>query len=471
MKFDSVKAIENYYSHFQNWSLESIYKHIKKEFPEVIINTNKGAAGQVLEGLVGNSPNSNPNPDIGYLGLELKALPIRKVGNAYQPKERSKIKSINYNQIIEEEWVNSNLKNKLDKVLFLIYEHPIGKSYKDWKEFKFKYTLLYELESESPSVVQEDWEGIKYKVKSDKADELSEGDSTILGASTSGSGKPVKYGNNKSAKPRSYSLKHSYLKNFYDRKVKRKKYYSLEISKDLKTEDYLIEKINHHLEGKTLDSIGEEYDVTFSKSSKSSFRFLINQLLGFSSNQNILDIDLKGIEIKTVPVNSNYNLWEAMSFPKFSLVDLLDEEWDGEIDSVFRNLISKTFIFIPVIKEKIKVKAGTKPKFKHWKTWKIGRSVVWKASNEEMSIIKKEWEFVKRQIETGIEVKSKKHGEGYRQENNLLKSSQSQIIHVRPHAKDSNDIDIPFFEYTEEKIRISWQSFWLNKKFIAAKLK
>ena len=51
MKFDSVKAIENYYSHFQNWSLESIYKHIKKEFPEVIINTNKGAAGQVLEGL------------------------------------------------------------------------------------------------------------------------------------------------------------------------------------------------------------------------------------------------------------------------------------------------------------------------------------------------------------------------------------------------------------------------------------
>jgi hypothetical protein len=29
--------------------------------------------------------------------------------------------------------------------------------------------------------------------------------------------------------------------------------------------------------------------------------------------------------------------------------------------------------------------------------------------------------------------------------NNLLKSSDTKIIHIRPHAKDSKDIDKPYF--------------------------
>ena len=52
---------------------------------------------------------------------------------------------------------------------------------------------------------------------------------------------------------------------------------------------------------------------------------------------------------------------------------------------------------------------------------------------------------------------------GTRQENNLLKSSDTEIIHIRPHAKNSKDIDKPYFEFS--KTRISWQSFWLNKSF------
>ena len=79
-------------------------------------------------------------------------------------------------------------------------------------------------------------------------------------------------------------------------------------------------------------------------------------------------------------------------------------------------------------------------------------------------MIKKEWEKMKSIVKGGVKVTNVKYGKKTRQENNLLKSSCTKIIHVRPHAKDSNDIDIPYFNYSNTKI--SWQSFWFNKSFI-----
>ena len=154
-----------------------------------------------------------------------------------------------------------------------------------------------------------------------------------------------------------------------------------------------------------------------------------------------------------------------MSFPKFSLIDLIEEEWIGENEADFKNIINQGFIFIPVIKEKEKyiVNGESKYRYKTWKTWEIGKSVFWKANESELSIINKEWEKAKDIVKNGVKVNEVKHGKGTRQENNLLKSSDTEIIHIRPHAKNSKDIDKPYFEFS--KIRISWQSFWLNKSF------
>ena len=80
---------------------------------------------------------------------------------------------------------------------------------------------MFELKNENENIVKEDWERIKYKVRYEMANQLSEADNRILGASTSGTGKLVSYGNNKKAKQRSYSLKHNYLKVFYNQKKKK----------------------------------------------------------------------------------------------------------------------------------------------------------------------------------------------------------------------------------------------------------
>ena len=463
--FNNIKELESFYKKFENQSLEKINNFILEKYPEITISTNKGVAGQTLEALIGNAPNSDPNPDVKNINVELKVLPLRKISNKIQPKERSKIKSINYNKIVVEIWSSSNVKEKLNKILFLLYEHPTGKTYKDWKGFVFKGTLLYELKNENESIVKEDWEDIRYKVQSGKASELSEGDSRILGACTSGSGKLINYLNNKKAKQRSYSLKHSYLKVFYNQNKAKEKYDTLNLKSNISPEIHVLSELNRRLNGVNLKDIVDKYNVNFSNKAKSAFSLLINRILNIDDNKKILELEEKGISIKTIPVNLDNNPWESMSFPKFSLVDLIEEEWDGENEADFKSMISQGFIFIPVIKEKEKyiVNGESKYRYKTWETWEIGKAVFWKANELELSIIKKEWERARDVVNNGVKVNEVKYGKGTRQENNLLKSSDTEIIHIRPHAKNSKDIDKPYFEFS--KTRISWQSFWLNKSF------
>ena len=463
--FDSLGELEDFYKKFENKSLESITYFIKSNYPEIILTTNKGIAGQVLEAIIGNAPNSDPNPDVKNINVELKVLPLRKISNKIQPKERSKLKSINYNKIIDEKWETSEVKKKIEKILFLLYEQPTGKTYKDWKEFIFKGTLFYELKNERENIVKDDWEGIQYKVKSETANQLSEGDSKILGASTSGTGKLVKYGNNKEAKQRSYSLKHSYLKVFYNQNKKKTEYSSLNLEEKITPQDYVLNALNKEFKNQKLIDIVKKYRVNFSKDAKSGFSLLINRMLKIDDKKRILELEENGITIKTIPISKDNKPWEAMSFPKFSLVDLIEEQWNGEHEAFFKNIINKGFIFIPIIKEKEKyfVDGKSKYRFKNWKTWEIGKSVYWHPNKLELSAIKKEWEKAKDIVLNGVEVNYIKYGKGTRQVNNLLKSSDTEIIHIRPHAKNSKDIDKPYFEFS--KINISWQSFWLNKSF------
>jgi DNA mismatch repair protein MutH len=467
--FNNVKDLESFYKKFENKTLKNLSEYVSHNYPKISISTNKGIAGQILEAIIGNAPNSNPNADVIGINVELKVLPLRKIGNQIQPKERSKIKSINYNKIVNEEWQTSDVRNKMEKILFLLYEHPSGKTYKDWEEFLFKGTLLYEVKNEKENIVQEDWEQIKFKVQSEIAHNISEGDSKILGACTSGTGKDIVYGNNKkTAKQRSYSLKHNYLKVFYEENKEGQKFSSLNLGVKVEPQDFVLNEFNKVLKGNNLKLLVDKFNVKFSPKAKSSFSLLINRILKVDDKKKIRELEENGIVIKTIPVSEQNKPWEAMSFHKFSLVDLIEEEWESdENEADFKNIISQGFIFIPIIKEKEKYteKGETKYRYKDWTTWKIGESVYWKANPNELLKIEQEWELAKRIIKKGVQVTNVKHGSGFRQENNLLKSSVTKIIHMRPHANDSKDIDKPYFEFTNHKIEISWQSFWLNKKF------
>jgi DNA mismatch repair endonuclease MutH len=480
-KFSSVKELQSFYNKFVNKTLGEVYDYILVYYPDILLKDNKGIAGHVLEGIIGNKPNSNPNPDVESIGVELKAMPVRRIGSKIQPKERSKIKSINYNKIVLESWSDSELKLKIDKILFLIYEHPTGKTYLDWREFYFKGTLLFELFRNNEYVIKNDWEKIKSKVLINKADSLSESDGEILGACTSGTSKLIKYGNDSLAKQRSYSFKHSYVKLYYAENKGGVKFSSINLPSNVEIQDYLVEVINNKIKGKSISDLLIEYELDFNDFSKSSFSKLLNKILNIESKTKILELELKGIKIKTIPVNHNGIPWEAMSFPKFSLVDLFEEDWDIDLDenvtneSVFKSLISNGFIFVTLIKEKnLKFKNDEdeqKIKYNHWTEWIIGDVFYWKPDEIDMGLIRQDWLEAKDTVVKGVKVTQKKTLKRVYQVNNLLKSSESRAIHIRPHAQNSKHIDMPYYEFTKNEIRISWQSFWFNKRFIQELIK
>jgi DNA mismatch repair protein MutH len=183
-------------------------------------------------------------------------------------------------------------------------------------------------------------------------------------------------------------------------------------------------------------------------------------------DQNVLE--KYNIKIKIVPVNSSYKCYEAISFPHTSLKDLIFEKWndfDTWEEAQLRKNLSSIYLFVPIIKHK------EKGVYNCFENWYIGEICVWKVGDQELKLIGEEWGIAKAIIEGGVKLTKEKFGKGYRMKNNLLKQSDTNYIHIRPHGINSFDIDKPYFQYTNNTIEITKQSFWLNKKFINNLLK
>ena len=88
----------------------------------------------------------------------------------------------------------------------------------------------------------------------------------------------------------------------------------------------------------------------------------------------------------------------------------------------------------------------------------------WSPSTEEIETIKHEWESYKNQASQRLNIYKKpwKNKKGYiEQITNLSNEKATEIIHIRPHAQNSDDRDED--NYGTSVIK---QSFWLNKKFV-----
>ena len=206
----------------------------------------------------------------------------------------------------------------------------------------------------------------------------------------------------------------------------------------------------------------------FNINNKSNVSMLIKKHLSSTTiyDSNILK-DLN-ICLKFVSVNKELKAFESISFPSSSLKNLLFESWDSNEpweQAQFKKIIMSTFIFIPIIKNKFK------GKFNNISEWKFGEISIWKTSNEDLVKIGKEWALAKAIVTKGVILNKEVYGKGFRIKNNLIKQSQTNYIHLRPHGINSLDIDKPYLEYTNNKIEICKQSFWLNKKYINEILK
>ena len=173
----------------------------------------KGYFGNILEEFYFfYKPNSDSEPDFPLAKLELKSSPLKRLkNNEYRSKERLVLNIINYVNVVNQDFENSDFVKKNSSILLVFYLHERDKNVLEYiikliGEWSFPLTDL--------EIIKKDWEFITKKIAAGKAHELSEGDTFYLGACTKGANalsvrkQPF---SEILAKQRAYSFKQGYV--------------------------------------------------------------------------------------------------------------------------------------------------------------------------------------------------------------------------------------------------------------------
>jgi DNA mismatch repair protein MutH len=441
-------------------------KTISEIFYGEINEKNKGNIGNIIESHgFGIKNNSDARPDFETLGIELKVLPLKRLGDkSLTVKERTKVCLINYKKLIAENWSGSHARHKLNRILFVFYEYDR----KAPMNSKILNHLLYKLEMNEEPLIRSDWERTKKLVDDGFAHTLSESQNRILAASRSGAGKLTEdqwpeqpnQTHSRTARQRSFSLKPSYTKTLWSALQNKKEFDRIMdlVSYDSyeELENIILERLNRW-EGHTLAEFSKVHGIKPGKG-KNAESSILRKALGFEEKGGpIKEILEMGLKVKMIPARkSDMYPFEAMSFPFQPLGELSDEERFDESD--FYTYL-QGFLFIPLIRESREDKSLSKVVF--------GKSFIWKPNHDELVMIQVEWERIRDVVKAGVQIEKKvvKTKRGFIQKNNLPGESDTNYIHMRPHARDANDLD------SSIDIEICKQSFWFNKKFIQRKMK
>lgn len=417
--------------------------------------TGKGNFGQILEDYYFNyKPNSDSRSDFHEVGLELKSTPLKKLkNNELRVKERLVLNMIDYTKIVNQDFESSTFFRKNAHLLLIFYLYEKGVDVLDLivnlvGEWKFPETDI--------EIIKKDWEFIKAKVLEGKAHELSEGDTVYLGACTKGGkgGNPRQQPNsNVLAKQRAFSFKQGYLNYIFD--FLRNTTFESEINiisdkallEKKSFEDIILDKFHPYL-GFTFEVIAQKLDFnSVLRKPKGMYSLLTNAILGLKTKGEFVEFKKAGIQIKTVRLSPENMPREDISFPAFEFINLIEEEWD---DSELLGYLESKFLFV-FYKENEKGLVLDKVKF-------------WNMPQDDVKDAKMVWEHTIQLIKTGTIVKSILNGI---RRTNFSGNRDNRVLHVRPHAKDSNDVyPLPVQDTVSGLKEYTKQSFWFNKKYV-----
>ena len=267
----------------------------------------KGILGKIVETGFYHYPNNNmAQADFENLGVELKVTGyVKNKNGTISAKERLVLSKINYNDIINEEFDFSKLIFKNKKILIIWYEYDYTKNVKDFVITNYQ---LYDM-SDDALIIKNDFEIIKEKVVEGKAHLLSEGDTSFLGACVKGVNGEEKISQPNSqylAKPRAFSLKHSYLTG-----ILRNLDVTLDVdNQEYKTvEQYVFAQIKKFIGKTQIDIYTEIMEQTISGNiPKNIGKIISDKLIGTDEElpeKNPL-FAKTNYKIKNIPIDSNF---------------------------------------------------------------------------------------------------------------------------------------------------------------------
>jgi DNA mismatch repair protein MutH len=419
----------------------------------------KGHFGQILEEFYFlYKPNSDSEPDFPNAKLELKSSPLKKLKNAqFRSKERLVLNIINYVNVVNQNFENSDFIKKNSSILLVFYLHQSGYDILDLiiklvDEWRFPLTDL--------EIIKKDWETINKKIADGKAHELSEGDTFYLGACTKGANalsvrkQPF---SEIPAKKRAYSFKQGYVNHIIasiagdTKEVYGKLIPSIKEAKKKTIEEIVTEKFKPFY-GKTAEEIIKILKININTKAKSFYANLTKAIFGISLDKEIEEFDKAEIKFKTVRLKENDLPKEDISFPKFKYEEIVKEDWgNSEIKDILEHKF--LFVFFQFEKEKLVLR---KVKF-------------WNMPYSDLLEVEKVWLKTQQIIKNGEIVKgfkTDKNGKISR-ETNFPSKKFSSISHVRPHAKDASDTHpLPTMDQLTKENEYTKHCFWLNNTYV-----
>jgi DNA mismatch repair protein MutH len=414
----------------------------------------KGSFGQLIEKYYfGYEPNSKSEADFVEAGLELKTSPLKLLkNNQLRSKERLVLKLIDYQNVVNQNFEDSDFWKKNANLLLIFYLYEAGYGVLDYvvklvDEWSFPDTDL--------EIIKNDWEFIRQKIAMGKAHELSEGDTFYLGACTKGadanSTKTQPF-NSVPAKQRAYALKQGYVNHIiatlaYDNTGKFGKLItSSNLVKNQSIENTVTEKFKPYL-GMSVEDILLKLNMTLNNQSKNFYANLTKKILGIELEKEIEEFEKAEIIVKTVRLKENDLPKEDISFPNFKYEEIMKEEWD---DSSFKEILEHKFLFI-FFQYQSKKLILKKVKF-------------WNMPFTDTLEAKKVWLKTKEVISEGRIVRKIA---GTIRQTNFPNKTFSCVAHVRPHAKSAADT---YPLVTKDKLTqataYTKHCFWLNNTYV-----
>lgn len=405
----------------------------------------KGSLGQLIEKhFFFYDINSKSEADFNEAGVELKVTPYTIKSNGdLRAKERLVLTIINYMKDYEEEdFLKSHVYEKCALMLLFYYLYEPNKERLD---YLINYIKLFQFPKEDLEIIKNDYKTIIDKIKSGKAEEISESDTNYLGACTKGANasslreQPF---SSKKAMQRAFCLKNSYMSYILNHYIanKTEEYESViknaDILKKKTLEQYIIDKLKPFY-NQDIEFLKYKFNIPYQVTNK-SFTYLLAKSMLEVVNEKIEEFEKANIKIKAIRLKPDGMPNESMSFPTFKYTEIVNENWlDSELYETF-STTKYLFMIYQYLDDDTLI-------FKKAMFWNVPE----KDLNTE---IKRVWE------NTVEKIKNNKY-------DNLPKMSESPILHVRPHARNAQDT----YPTLDGKQAIK-RCFWLNAKYIQSQL-
>jgi len=419
----------------------------------------KGNFGQVLEKFnFGYEPNSNAEADFAQIGMELKSSPLKQLkNNEYRSKERLVLNIINYINVVNQNFENSDFYKKNASILLIFYLHNNNL---DILDYLVKLVDEWCFPSTDIEVIRKDWELITKKIRDGKAHELSEGDTFYLGACTKGANafsvrkQPF---SEIPAKQRAYSFKQGYVNHIIasiandTSETYGKLIPNAAVAKKQSLEEIVVSKFKPFY-GKSEDEIIQILNLNINTKAKSFYANLTKAIFGISLDNEIEEFEKAEIIVKTVRLKENNLPKEDISFPNFKYEEIVNEDWEN---SGFKDILEHKFLFVFFQFENKKL-VLRKVKF-------------WNMPYLDILEVEKVWTKTKQIINNGEivkELKTNKKGNSIRY-TNFPSKKFNNISHVRPHATNSSDsFKLPKSDKLTKLTEYTKHCFWLNNTYV-----